>query len=46
MLRINFFLSEQQFASLKAMAKTTGLSYSELIRRAIDEYLKRHFRGA
>ena len=46
MHRTNLFLTEQQIAALKAMAKKTGLSYSELIRRAIDEYLKRHRKGA
>lgn len=40
MVRVNFFLSEQQVAALKALAKRTGLTVSELIRRAVDAYLK------
>lgn len=41
MQRINFYLSEKQIASLKALSKKTGLSVSELVRRAIDAYLKK-----
>ena len=46
MQRTNLFLTEKQIAALKAVAKKTGLTYSELIRRAIDEYLKRHSKDA
>ncbi len=46
MHRTNLFLAEKQITALKAMAQKTGLTYSELIRRAIDEYLKRHRKDA
>lgn len=41
MHRVNLFLTEQQIAALKKLAAKSGLTYSELVRRAIDEYLKR-----
>jgi hypothetical protein len=40
-LRVNFYLSELQVKRLKAMSKKTGLSASEILRRAIDEYWER-----
>ena len=46
MQRTNIFLTEKQIAALKTLAEKTGLSYSELIRRAIDKYLKRHSKDA
>jgi len=33
-------LGEQQIERLEALAEKTGLSVAELIRRAIDRYLK------
>jgi len=36
--RVNFYLSEIQIKRLKMMSKKTGLSASEVLRRAIDEY--------
>ena len=39
MQRINVFLTASQIGALKKLAKHTGLSYAELIRRAIDLYL-------
>ncbi len=39
MKRYNFFLPEQISEALRAHAEKTGLSSSELIRRAITEYL-------
>ena len=45
MKRVNYYLSESQLAKLKALAKITGLSISEHIRRAIDLYLKELKRG-
>lgn len=42
MKRINLFLTDQQIATLKDLSQKTGLSYAELIRRAIDNYLRRH----
>jgi hypothetical protein len=41
MKRISMFLSESQIAALKKASKRTGLKVSELIRRFIDEGLKR-----
>ena len=40
MKRYNFYLPEQQVDSLRNVSKQTGLSVSELLRRAIDELLK------
>ena len=40
MKRVQHNLTEQQLAVLRKLAKKTGLSVSELIRRAIDAYLK------
>jgi predicted DNA-binding protein len=40
MKRANFYLPEQIIKRLKAMSKKTGVSMSELIRRAVDSYLK------
>lgn len=41
MKRTNIFLPEQLLEKLRTLADKTGLSVAELIRRAIDEYLKR-----
>lgn len=38
MKRIDITLSEPHIKKLKAMSKRTGVSVSEVIRRAIDEY--------
>ena len=40
-IRANFYLSELQVKRLKMMSKKTGLSASEILRRAIDEYWER-----
>ena len=40
MKRRDMHLGEQQIERLKALAEKTGLSVAELIRRAIDRYLK------
>jgi hypothetical protein len=39
MKRIEFYLSEKQIRALKTLKKKLGLSVSELVRRAIDEFL-------
>jgi len=39
--RTNIYLSEDQIKRLKDISKKRDISVSELIRRAIDEYLKR-----
>jgi predicted DNA-binding protein len=36
--RMNFYLAEIQIKRLQSMSKKTGLSASEILRRAIDEY--------
>jgi predicted DNA-binding protein len=41
MRRTNIFLPEPLIERLRALSERTGLSVAELIRRAIDEYLKR-----
>jgi predicted DNA binding CopG/RHH family protein len=41
MKRVSMFLSDSQIAALKKLAKRTGIKVSELIRRFIDEGLKR-----
>ena len=37
-LRVNYHLTERQIIALKKLAKKTGLSVAELIRRAIDAF--------
>jgi hypothetical protein len=39
MKRISVMLSVPQFQALTALAKRLGLSFSEVLRRAIDAYL-------
>jgi predicted DNA-binding protein len=41
MKRVNFTISEVEIKRLKVLSKRTGLSASEIIRRAIDEYWER-----
>jgi predicted DNA-binding protein len=36
--RRNFYLTDLQFKRLNSMSKKMGLSASEILRRAIDEY--------
>ena len=40
MTRTHIFLPDAAVKKLKGLSKKTGLSVSELVRRAIDEYLK------
>ena len=40
--RVGFYLTEVEIKRLRMVSKKTGLSVSELIRRAIDEYLERY----
>lgn len=40
MTRRNVFLADPQYAALEKLAKKTGLTVAELIRRAIDEFLR------
>jgi len=41
MKRTHTFIPEPTIAQLKGLAEKTGLSVAELIRRAIDEYLRK-----
>jgi predicted DNA-binding protein len=41
MIRKNVHFTDKQIAELEKLSKATGLPTAELIRRAIDEYLKR-----
>jgi Ribbon-helix-helix protein, copG family len=41
MKRVSMYLSDSQLAALKKLAKRTDTKYSELVRRFIDEGLKR-----
>lgn len=41
MKRTNFYFPEAMLAKLKDISKYTGISVSEIIRRAIDAYLKK-----
>jgi predicted DNA-binding protein len=40
MKRTNYYFPEQMLARLKALSAKTGTSVSELIRRAIEAFLK------
>ena len=40
MKRVNFHLTSLELEALKELSKRSGLSVAELIRRAIDAYLK------
>lgn len=42
--RVNFYLTDIQIRRLKMMSKKTGLSASEILRRAIDEYWERYMK--
>jgi predicted DNA-binding protein len=44
MRRTNIYLGDGQHKRLKAIGKKTGLKVSEIIRRMIDEGLKRYER--
>lgn len=40
MRRFDLFLGEEQFKELQALSKVTGARIAELVRRAIDSFLK------
>jgi hypothetical protein len=42
MKRYNVYLTLQSIKALKGIAKRTGINVAELIRRAIDEFIKRN----
>lgn len=41
-LRVNMYLTRPQVKALKGLSKKTGLTVSDIVRRAIDEYLKKY----
>lgn len=41
MQRVNYHLTEKQIAALRNLSAKTGLTVAELIRRAVDAYLRR-----
>ncbi len=40
--RVGFYLTDLQIKNLKKASKKTGLTVSEIIRRAVDEELKKY----
>jgi predicted DNA-binding protein len=39
--RVGFYLTDLQIKNLKKLSKKTGLTVSEIIRRAVDEHVER-----
>jgi predicted DNA-binding protein len=46
MRRTNIHIADDQIERLKALAKNKGVSYAELVRRAIEVYLDREEKRA
>lgn len=46
MRRINIYIAEPQHQRLQQLAAERGLAYSELIREALTQYLRRQAREA
>jgi aspartate/methionine/tyrosine aminotransferase len=40
--RVGFYLTDLQIQNVKKVSKKTGLTVSEIIRRALDEWLERY----
>lgn len=40
--RVGFYLTDLQIQKVKKVSKQTGLTVSEIIRRALDEWLEKH----
>ena len=40
MKRVQYHLTDKQLAALRALSKKTGLAVADIIRRAVDAYLK------
>ncbi len=36
------YLTEEEIAALKALSRRTGLNQSELIRKAVDQFIDKH----
>lgn len=45
MRRTNMYFTTPQMDKLSRLSDETGLSVAELVRRAVDDYLKRHPAG-
>lgn len=45
MLKKMFSITERQVVALKLMGKNVGLSHSDIVRRALDEYFERKLGG-
>jgi predicted DNA-binding protein len=43
--RVGFYLTDLQIKNLKAVSKKTGLTVSEIIRRAVDEHLEKYIQN-
>lgn len=41
MIRINLYIAEKQRKALRDLAINTGITVSEHVRRALDEYIKK-----
>jgi predicted DNA-binding protein len=41
MKKVNYYITEKQDKRLRQLSKESGLTVSELIRRALDYYLER-----
>lgn len=41
--RLNFYAPEFKIAQLNRLSKRMGLSKSEILRRALDDYLEEHY---
>jgi arsenate reductase-like glutaredoxin family protein len=42
MKRVDYYLTESQIEQLKKLSKQSGLSVSEIIRRALDKYFEKN----
>ena len=42
MIRVNIYLSPKQKAEVDKLTEKTGAPVAELVRRAVDAYLKEH----
>ena len=40
MKRVNIYITDNQYATFKQLAKETGLKFTEHVRRAMDKYIK------
>ena len=45
MKRVAMFLTQPQIDAMAAIAKTLGLTFSELVRRALDIFIEQQAKG-